>query len=68
MARLRQEGHDGHAGVAANDGDALVGRIGPLDMGHKARSANGVEGGYPKQTSGVVHAFGLEDLGTNGNG
>jgi hypothetical protein len=54
--------------VAADNGDLLVGRVGGLDLGDEARSADDVEGGDTEQALGVVDTLGLEDLGNNGDG
>lgn len=65
---LREEGNDGDAGVATDDGDGLVGGIGVLDLGEKAGGADDVEGGDAEKTFGIIDALGLENFGADGNG
>jgi hypothetical protein len=67
VAGLRQEGNDGGAGVATNDGDVLVGGVGVVQLGDEARGTDNVEGGDTKEALGVVDTRGLEDLGANGD-
>lgn len=68
VAGLGKEGHNGGAGVAADDSDVLVGGVGALDLGDEAGSADDVEGGYTEEALGVVDALGLEDLSGDGDG
>lgn len=65
---LREEGHDGDAGVATDDGDGLVGGIGVLDLGEEAGGADDVEGGDAEKAFGIIDALGLENFGADGNG
>ena len=65
---LREERDDGHAGVATDDGDGLVGRVGALDLRDEAGGTDDVEGGDTEEALGVVDALALEDLGANGDG
>lgn len=65
---LRQQGDDGHTGVATNDGDLLTGGVGTLDLGDEARGTDDIEGGDTEQTLGVVDTPGLVDLGDDGDG
>lgn len=65
---LGEEGHDGHAGVATDDGDFLVGRVGGLDLGNEAGGTDDIKGGDTEEALGVVDALGLEDLGDDGDG
>jgi hypothetical protein len=67
MVRLGEERDDGDAGVAANNGDELVGGVGLLDLGDEARSADNVEGGDTEDALGVVDTLGLVDLGDDGD-
>ena len=68
MARLGEEGNDGHARVPANDGDGLVSGVGAFYLRDEARGADYVEGRYAEEALGVVDAFGLEDFGADGDG
>lgn len=68
LARLGQEGDDGRARVAADDGDVLVGRVGSLELRDEARGADDVEGGHAEEALGVVDALALENLGGDGDG
>lgn len=68
MVRLRDEGHDGDAGVAADDGDGFVLGVGALELGDEAGGADDVEGGDAEDALGVVDVLGLEDLGDDGDG
>ena len=68
MVRLRKERDDGNAGVAADDGDGLVGRVGVLNLGKKAGGTDYVESGDTEETFGVVDTFGFEDFGADGDG
>lgn len=65
---LAEQGDDGNARVATNDGDVLIGRVGVLELGDEARGTDNVEGGDTEEALGVVDATGLEDLGDNGDG
>jgi hypothetical protein len=65
---LAEEGHDGDARVAADDGDVLVLGVGALDLADEAGGADDVEGGDAEEAAGVVDAAGLEDLGGDGDG
>ena len=65
---MREEGNDGRAGVATDDGDVLVGGVGALDLGDETGSTDDVEGGDTKEALGVVDTLGLEDLGADGDG
>jgi hypothetical protein len=68
VAGLGEEGHDGGAGVAADDGDVLAGGVGGLQLADEAAGADDVEGGDAEEAAGVVDALGLEDLGGDGDG
>jgi hypothetical protein len=68
VAGLGEEGNDGSAGVATDDGDVLGGGVVVLDLGDEAGSADNVEGGDTEEALGVVDALGLEDLGGDGDG
>ena len=68
VAGLGEEGHDGGAGVAADDGDVLAGRVRGLQLADEAAGADDVEGGDAEEAAGVVDALGLEDLGGDGDG
>lgn len=68
VARLGEEGNDGSAGVATDDGDVLGGGVGVLELGDEARGTDNVEGGDTEEALGVVDALGLEDLGGDGDG
>lgn len=68
VARLGEKRDDGGTGVAADDGDVLVGWVGVVDLGDEARGADNVEGGDTEDAAGVVHTSGLEDLSGDGDG
>jgi hypothetical protein len=68
VAGLREERDYGGAGVAADDGDVLVGGVGALDLGDEAGGTNDVKSGHTEEAAGVVDALGLEDLGGDGDG
>lgn len=68
VAGLREQGNNGGSGVAADNGDVLVGRVGVLDLGDEAGGADDVEGGDTEEALGVVDTLGLEDLGGDGDG
>jgi hypothetical protein len=68
VAALGEEGNNGDAGVAANNGDVLVLGVSALDLGDEAAGADDVEGGDTEEGLGVVDATGLEDLGADGDG
>jgi hypothetical protein len=68
VAGLRQEGDDGGARVAADNGDVLAGGVAVLELRDEARGTDDVEGGDTEQALGVVDALGLEDLGRDGHG
>ena len=65
---LREQGDDGHTGVATNDGDGLAGGVGLLDLGDEARGTDDIKGGDTEETLGVVDTAGLVDLGDDGDG
>jgi hypothetical protein len=65
---LREQGDDGHTGVATNDGDSLAGGVGLLDLGDEARGTDDIKGGDTEETLGVVDTAGLVDLGDDGDG
>ena len=65
---LGEERDDGHARVATNDGDGLVGGVGALDLGDEARGTDDVEGGDTEEALGVVDALALEDFRDDGDG
>ncbi len=65
MVGLREEGDDGDAGVAADDGDVFFRRVGVLDFGDEARRPDDVEGRDAEEASGIVDAFGFEDFGAD---
>jgi len=68
VAGLGEEGDDGGARVATDDGDVLVGGVGVLELRDEAGGADDVEGGDTEETLGVVDALALEDLGGDGDG
>lgn len=68
VPRLGDQRNDGDAGVATDDGDVLVGRVGFLDLGDEAGGADNVKGSDAEETLGVVDALALEYLGNDGNG
>ena len=68
VAGLGEEGNDGGAGVASDDGDVLVGGVGVLELRDETRCTDDVEGGDTEETLGVVDTLGLEDLGGDGDG
>jgi hypothetical protein len=68
VAGLGQEGDDGCAGVATNNGDVLAGGVGVLELGDEARGTDNVEGGDTEEALGVVDTRLLEDLGGDGDG
>jgi hypothetical protein len=68
VAGLGEQGDDGGAGVAADDGDILRGGVRVLELRDEARGADNVEGGDAEEALGVVDACGLEDLGRDGDG
>jgi hypothetical protein len=66
---LAEEGDDGLAGVATDDGDGgLLGVLGAGDLGDEGLGADDVEGGDAEEALGVEDALGLEDLGGDGDG
>lgn len=65
---LGEEGNDGDTGVTANDGDGLISRVGLLDLGDEAGSADDIEGGDTEEALGVVDTLLLEDLSNDGDG
>lgn len=66
---LAEEGNNGLAGVAADDGDGKLLGVGLAgDLGDKGLGANDVEGGDTEQALGVEDTLGLEDLGRDGDG
>lgn len=65
---LRQQGNNGHTGVATDDGDLLASRVGLLDLRDEARGADDIEGGDTEQALGVIDTLGLVDLGDDGDG
>ena len=65
---LREEGDDGDTGVATDDGDLDVLRVGLLDLGKEARGTDDVEGGDTEETLLVKDTVLLEDLGEDGDG
>ena len=66
---LAEEGHDGLARVATNDGDGgLLGVLGAGDLGNEGLGADDVEGGDTEQALGVEDTLGLEDLGGDRDG
>ena len=68
MRGLREEGYDGYAGVAAYDGDDLVGGVCGGNFGDEARGSDYVQGGDAEEALGVVDAFAFEDFGADGDG
>jgi hypothetical protein len=68
VAALAEQRDDGLAGVATDDSDILVGRVGALVLGDEARGADDVKGGDTEEAAGVVDAGLLQDLGGDGNG
>lgn len=66
---LAEEGDDGLAGVAADDGDGgLLGVLGAGDLGDEGLGADDVEGGDTEEALGVEDTLGLQDLGGDGDG
>jgi hypothetical protein len=65
---LGEKRDNGHAGVATDDRDFLVGRVGRLDLGDEAGGTDDIKGGDTEEALGIVDALGLEDLGDNGDG
>lgn len=65
---LRQQGDDGHTGVATDDGDLLASGVGLLDLGDEAGGTDDVKGGDTEEALGVVDTLGLVDLGDDGDG
>lgn len=64
-----EEGDDGLAGVATDDGDGgLLGVLGAGDLGDKGLGADDVEGGDTEEALGVEDTLGLQDLGGDGDG
>lgn len=68
VAGLGDQRNDGDTGVAANDGDVLISRVGSLDLGDEARGTDDIEGGDTEETLGVVDTLGLVDLGADWDG
>jgi len=68
VAALAEQRDDGLAGVATNDNDVLVGRVGALVLGDEARGADDVKGGDTEQAAGVVDTGLLQNLGGDGDG
>jgi hypothetical protein len=68
VAGLGEEGNDGGARVASDDGDVLAGGVGVPELRDEARGTDDVEGGDTEEALGVVDALGLEDLGGDGDG
>lgn len=65
---LRHEGNDGDTGVAANNGEVLLGGVGLLELRDESLGSDDVEGGDTEELLGVVSGLGLENLGNNGDG
>lgn len=66
---LAEEGDDGLAGVATDDGDGgLLGVLGAGDLGNEGLGTDDVEGGDTEEALGVEDTLGLEDLGGDGDG
>lgn len=65
---LRQQGDNGHTGVATDNGDLLASGVGLLDLGDETRGADDIKGGDTEQALGVVDTLGLVDLGDDGDG
>jgi hypothetical protein len=68
VAALAEQRDDGLAGVATNDNDVLVGRVGALVLGDEARGANDIKSGDTEETLGVVDTGLLQDLSGDRNG
>jgi hypothetical protein len=68
VAALAEQRDDGLAGVATNDNDVLVGRVGALVLGDEAGGADNIEGGDTEETLGVVDTGLLQDLSGNRDG
>ena len=68
VVALAEERDNGDTGVATDDGNVLVERVGALDLRDEAAGADDIEGGDTKESLGVVDAAGLEDLGADGDG
>ncbi|KAH3665147.1 hypothetical protein OGATHE_003962 [Ogataea polymorpha] len=65
---LGDQRNNGDSGVAANNGDVLVDRVGSSDFRQESRGSQHVQGGDTKQLLWVVDVLGLEHLGDNRNG
>ena len=66
MAGLGDQGDNGDARVATDNGDVLVRGVATLDFADEAGGADNVEGGYTEEAFWVVDTFGLEDFGADG--
>jgi hypothetical protein len=66
---LADEGQDGLARVATDNGDGQLLGLGLADnLGNKGLGTDNVEGGDTKEALGVEDLLGLEDLGGDGDG
>src|SRR5690606_27567291 len=65
---LAEQGDDGLAGVAANDGDGELRGGLAGDLGDKGLGADDVEGGDTEEALGVEDVVVLEHLGSDGHG
>ena len=68
VVALGEEGDDGDAGVAADDGDVLVLGVGALDLGDEAGGADDVEGGDAEEGLWVVDSAELVDFTADWDG
>lgn len=64
---MGDEGHDGDAGVATDDGHVDVGGVETLELGDEFVGANDVEGGDTEDARGINAGL-LVDLSSDRNG
>ena len=64
---MAEQRDDGCAGVAADNGDVLVGRVAALDLGDEAGCTDDVKSGHTEEALRVVDALRLEDLAGDGD-
>lgn len=67
VAGLGDERDNGDTGMATNNDDVLIGRIGALDLGDEAGGTDDIEGGDTEEALGIVDALGLVDFTADGN-
>ncbi|RUP50784.1 hypothetical protein BC936DRAFT_137684 [Jimgerdemannia flammicorona] len=68
MTGLGQQGYNGDARVAADDGDLGFGAISILELGDEARSTDNIEGGHAEEALGIEDTVEFQDLGNNRDG